>query len=296
MNIMVNFSLNPNTKLTSVAIKVKDFDRMLSFYQQVVGFDLINEENDMAILGIRSQKRKLLGLISTPDGVEGSNTQTGLNHTSFVFPTRDDLARFIKHLMLLNYPIEGESDHGYCESVYISDPENNRLEFSWDKPKDEWPMNDGKIDGVTKELNIQKCLNRVEGEYTSVPEETKVGHVHLSVSDLEEVYKFYAEKLGFKIKDDDFSLTHLLSVNDYHHQLAINEAQSNGASPVIRETDLGVDHVTFDVPTMDDLFALKENLEQLGCDFYFNKGKRIIGLYDPSGIHLWFIVFKKQPK
>ncbi|MEG0550044.1 MAG: VOC family protein [Vagococcus sp.] len=294
INCMGSFSLDPKTKLASVALRVKDFDKMVGFYRHVVRLDLINEENDMAIMGIGEKRRKLVGLIATPEGKEDSNTRTGLYHMAFVFPTREDFALFMKHLILLNYPIEGKSDHGYSESVYINDPEGNRLEFSWDKPKEEWPLLEGKINGVTKELDIQKFLCRVEGEFESIPEETKVGHVHLSVLDLEESYRFYVDKLGFFMKDDDFAHTHFLTVNDYHHQIALNEWTPASQKSFAKETDLGVDHITFDLPNFESLLELKEHLTESGTEFYFNKGKKIIGISDPNGIQLWFIVLKKH--
>ncbi|MFW7433141.1 VOC family protein [Vagococcus carniphilus] len=290
---MGSFSLDPKTKLASVALKVRDFDRMVEFYRHVVGLNLINEENDMAIMGIGSKRKKLVGLIATPEGVEDSNTRTGLYHMTFVLPTRENLALFLKHLIILNYPIEGKSDHGYSESVYINDPEGNRLEFSWDKPKEEWPLLEGKINGVTKDLDIQKMLCRVKGTYSTIPEDTKVGHVHLSVLDLNESFKFYVDGLGFSIKDDDFAKTHFLTVNDYHHQIALNEWTPASQKSFARETDLGVDHITFDVATFEALLELKEQLESLEIEFYFNKGKKIIGVNDPNGIQLWFMVLKK---
>ncbi|MBO0478016.1 VOC family protein [Vagococcus fluvialis] len=289
---MGSFSLDQNTNLASVALKVKDLDKMIEFYRHVLGFHLINEENDMAIMGIGSERKKLLGLIREPEGKEGSNNLTGLYHVAFVLPTREEFALFIKHLMLTNYPIEGKSDHGYAECVYINDPEGNRINFGWDKPKEKWPVQDGKISGVTKELNIQSFLSKVTGDFTEISEGTKVGHVHLSVSDLEESYLFYKDVLGFTLKNDDVVSTKFLSNNDYHHQIALNEWTPTASQNVVNSNDLGVDHVTFEVDSLDSLLELKEHLEKKDIDFYFNKGKKIIGLNDPNGIQLWFMVFK----
>ncbi len=290
---MGSFSLDPKTKLASVALKVRDFDRMVEFYRHVVGLDLISEENDMAIMGIGNKRKKLIGLIATPEGKEDSNTRTGLYHMAFVLPTREDLALILKHLIILNYPLEGKSDHGYSESVYINDPEGNRLEFSWDKPKEEWPLLEGKINGVTKNLDIQKMLTRVKGTYKTIPEETRIGHVHLSIMDLNESFSFYVNTLGFSEKDDNFAKTHFLTVNDYHHQIALNEWTPATKKNYAKEKDLGVDHVTFNISTIEELVKLKEQLTSLDYDFYFNKGKKIIGLSDPNGIQLWFMVLKK---
>lgn len=291
---MGSFSLDPKTNLSSIALKVKDLEKMINFYQRVIGMSAISEENDMAIMGIGSKRKKLIGLIATPDGKEDSNTRTGLYHMAFVLPTREDLALFMKHMMLMNYPIEGQSDHGYSESIYINDPEGNRLEFSWDKPKEKWPLLDGKINGVTKELNMQKFLCGVEGTYEMIPTETKVGHVHLSILDLDQSCEFYVSALGFSIKDDDFANTHFLTVNDYHHQIALNEWTPAIQTPLVKEADLGVDHITFNLPTFESLVLLKEHLEKLEIEFYFNKGKKIIGVNDPNGIQLWFIACKCQ--
>lgn len=289
---MGNFSLDKQTNLASVALKVRDLDKMIDFYRHVIGFHLINEENDMAIMGIGSKKQKLLGLIREPEGKEGSNTLTGLYHVAFVFPTREEFALFIKHLMLLDYPIEGQSDHGYSECVYVNDPEGNRINFGWDRPKKEWPLEDGKISGVTKELNIQSLLSRVEGEYQEVSDDTKIGHVHLSVTNLDESFDFYQNVLGFDSKNNDSVRTKFLSSNTYHHQIALNEWTPAAHKTIVKDTDLGVDHVTFDLPSIEALMALKEQLETTDSEFYFNKGKKIIGINDPNGIQLWFTVLK----
>lgn len=292
---MENFSLDPKIQLASIAIKVKDIDKMVGFYQRVVGLDLINEENDMAIMGIGSKKSKLLGLIYLPEGEEGSNNRTGLNHIAYVFPERFQLASFVHHLLQMNYPIDGTSDHGYCEAIYITDPEGNRLSFSWDRPKDQWPLLDGKIDGVTKELDLYRMMGAGYGEYTGVPEDTKLGSIHLSVDDLDESYDFYTKTLGFELKDDDFINAHYLTLNEYHHQIALSAWSPTMGDHYIEDEDLGVDHITFKVPSFESLLQLKEHLEDKNLAVYFNKGKKIIGLTDPNGIQMWFMVFEKSP-
>lgn len=288
---MGSFSLDRQTELASVALKVRDLDKMIEFYRRVLGFHLINEENDMAIMGIGSQRKKLLGLIKEPEGKEGSNTLTGLYHVAFVLPTREEFALFIKHLIALNYPIEGQSDHGYAECVYINDPEGNRINIGWDKPKSEWPIKDGRIYGVTKELNIQSFLCKVKGDFEEISEGTKLGHIHLSVADMADSYHFYRDILGFKLTNNEIISTKFLSNNDYHHQIALNEWSPASNQSLVKETDLGVDHVTFSVDSMENLIELKEQLERNEITFYFNNGKKIIGLNDPNGIQLWFMVF-----
>lgn len=291
---MESFSLDPALQLSSVAIKVKDLDKMENFYRHVVGLDLINEENDMAIMGLGQDKKKLLGLVYTPHANLDASQGTGLNHMAFVFPKREQLGAFIHHLFKLNYPIDGESDHGYCEAIYITDPEGNRLAFVWDKPKDEWPLQNGRINGVTKSLDLRKVTKKAKDEYVKVPEGTKVGYVHLSVSDLDQSHDFYTRLLGFALKDDDFINMHYLTVNDYHHHIALDSWTPASNVRNVQEDDLGVDHVTFSVPSFDSLVALKNHLEHEHADLYFNKGKQIIGITDPNGIQLWFRVFPNQ--
>lgn len=289
---MGSFSLDQNTRLASVALKVKDLDKMINFYRHILGFHLINEENDMAIMGIGSQKRKLLGLIREPEGQEGSNTLTGLYHVAFVFPTREEFALFVKHLVLSNYPIEGKSDHGYAECVYINDPEGNRINIGWDKPEEDWPVKEGKISGVTKVLNIQSYLSKLEGVFDEISDETRMGHVHLSVANLEESFTFYHDILGFSLKNQDIISTKFLSINDYHHHIALNEWTPAANCSAIKNTDLGVDHITFEVPSLESLLALRDQLDAKQVEYYYNKGKKIIGLSDPNGIQLWFMMLK----
>lgn len=292
---MENFSLDPKIQLSSIAIKVKDIDKMVGFYHRVIGLDLINEENDMAIMGVGCQKRKLLGLIYVSDGQEGGNDRIGLNHIAYVFPERKQLSSFIRHLLEINYPIDGKSDHGYCEAIYITDPEGNRLSFTWDRPKEEWPLLDGRIDGVTKELDVYRMMDEEFEEYHQIPKETKLGSIHLSVANLDRSYDFYTKMLGFKLKDDDFASAHYLTLNEYHHQIALNAWSPTGTTHLIEDNDLGVDHITFKVPTFESLLKIKNHLEELSMEMYFNKGKKIIGLIDPNGIQIWFMVFKNNP-
>ncbi|MGY3766350.1 VOC family protein [Vagococcus vulneris] len=290
---MERFSLDPEIKLSSVAIKVKDLDKMENFYRHIIGLDLINEENDMALMGLGQEKKKLLGLVYSPEADENLNQGTGLNHMAFVFPEREQLGSFIHHLFELNYPIDGESDHGYCEAIYITDPEGNRIAFVWDKPQEKWPVADGKIHGVTKPLDLRKVTKNYSETYQHIPKDTKVGYVHLSVANLDESYDFYTNLLGFTLKDNDFSNMHYLSLNQYHHHIALDSWTPSSYAPSVQDDELGVDHVTFSVPNYDSLVALRNHLTAHDADLYFNKGKQIIGINDPNGIQLWFRVFPK---
>ncbi len=93
-------------------------------------------------------------------------------------------------------------------------------------------------------------------------------------------------------QNNDLISTKFLSINDYHHHIALNEWTPAANCSAIKNTDLGVDHITFEMPTIDSLIELKEQLETKQVEYYFNKGKKIIGLSDPNGIQLWFIVLK----
>ncbi|MGY3749064.1 VOC family protein [Vagococcus acidifermentans] len=289
---MKQFLLSPSTQVASVALKVKNFEKMVDFYRDVIGLHLLNEENGMAIMGIKRTRRKLIGLIFSPDSSEEQTAHAGIYHTAILLPSRKDFSEFCAHLKERNYPIDELKKHVYSESVYVRDPEENVIEIIYNKPESEWENSEQTADQT---VELDALISEAKASYSDIPENTQIGHVHLSVLNLEKSLAFYHDVLGFQVTDDsDASVKYLGTGNGgLHHQLAINNHMRIQAKP-IADSDLGVDHITFDIGPFDNLLALKERLTELGIPHYFNNGKKIIGIDDPNGIQLWFIVFKKQ--
>jgi catechol 2,3-dioxygenase len=89
---------------------------------------------------------------------------TGLFHVAIRYPTRHDLAVAVRHLLALGIPLEGASDHGVSEAIYLSDPDRNGLELYWDRPRERWPRKaDGSVDVFTRPLDLEDLLREAAG-------------------------------------------------------------------------------------------------------------------------------------
>src|SRR5438105_9520850 len=119
-------SLHPDTHMGLVALTVADLEGSLAFYQDVMGFQLLESSDAKAVLG--ADKTPLLVLHEQRDVPHAPVSATGLYHFAILLPSRDDLARWLLHLAESGYPLGGASDHLVSEALYLSDPEGNGIE------------------------------------------------------------------------------------------------------------------------------------------------------------------------
>jgi catechol 2,3-dioxygenase len=147
-----------------VHLKVADLQRALSFYQGVLGFEITTYYGDSAVFLAAGGYHHHIGLNTwySKDGERPEQDRTGLFHTAILYPTRKDLAIILKRLNDHKYPLTGSADHGVSEALYLDDPDGNGVELYWDKPKDQWPINDdGSLEMYTKPLNLIDLLNEI---------------------------------------------------------------------------------------------------------------------------------------
>lgn len=287
---MKEYELNEETKLALVALKVKEIDKVVEFYQTALGLDIMREENGMVFLGIREAKRTMICLIETREGIPSETSHNGLYHIGLLLPERRDLSAIYQHLLAMDYPIVGMSDLGHSEVIYLKDPEFNGIKLSWDKPKTEWDYHtEGTMDSVLSRLDTQGLLSEKSETFAKIPVSTSIGHVHLNVVDIDASQQFYTDVLGFKLTSAAFPSLRYLAVGDYHHHVAINTLNQVKAEDQ-HDDHLGLDYVAFKVATEADLIALQQHLTELELDFFYNKGKQILEIDDPNGIHVWFHV------
>lgn len=286
----MSYQLKEETRLALVALKVKDIDKEVAFFKSVLGLDVMREENGMAFLGIKEAKRTFICLLEKEDGVPSEISHNGLYHLGILLPERRDLSALYQHLLSLDYPIIGMSDLGHSEVIYLKDPEFNGIKLSWDKPKEQWNYHtEGTMDSILSRLDTQSLLAEDTDGFSKLPLETCLGHVHLNVVDLEESQQFYTEVLGFKLTSAAFPSLRYLAAGDYHHHLAINTLNQIKAEDQDDE-NLGLDYLSFKVATETELIALQEHLTRLNRHFFYNKGKQILEIDDPNGVHVWFHV------
>lgn len=151
--------IHPEARIGHVHLKVSDIAQSIQFYQDVLGFELIDDFGSAAFLSAGGYHHHI-GL-NTWDSHHGTppGGHTGLYHAAILYPTRKELAKALQRLIDHNYPIQGAADHGVSEAIYLQDPDGNGLELYWDKPREQWPIKNGKIAMVTEPLDIDDLLS-----------------------------------------------------------------------------------------------------------------------------------------
>jgi catechol 2,3-dioxygenase len=154
-------ALDPRVDVGHVHLKVSDLDRALAFYEGVLGFDVVLRHGDEAAFISAGGYHHHIGLNtweSKGAGPPPRNT-TGLYHTAIRFPDRKNLAQAVKRVLEAGIPLDGASDHGVSEAIYLRDPDDNGVELYRDRPREEWPTTpDGELTMHTRPLDVASLL------------------------------------------------------------------------------------------------------------------------------------------
>ncbi|HFH9921924.1 TPA: VOC family protein [Streptococcus suis] len=213
---------NSQFELGYVALNVRDLELQSLFYQQVLGLQILTESQNQIDLGVG--QTTLVRLIQTEQKDE-VHSSYGLYHLAIVLPSREDLGTIFRHFIDNKIPLQGASDHGYSEAIYLADTEGNGIEIYRDLPQDTWDVRpDGRIIGITEPMDAETiyALGKKADAAYQMPAGSRMGHVHLSVQESAASSRFYQEVLAV---EDKFSVPSAawLASGDYHHHLAVNE-------------------------------------------------------------------------
>jgi len=153
--------IDPGVRIGHVHLKVADLERSLAFYCGVLGFELIQRYGTQAAFVSAGGYHHHIGL-NTWESKGGSPPPpgtTGLYHVAILYPTRAALADALHRLAQAGIPLQGASDHGVSEALYLGDPDGNGIELYVDRPRDQWPRTaDGELAMVTQRLDLQDLL------------------------------------------------------------------------------------------------------------------------------------------
>ncbi|WP_170238540.1 VOC family protein [Streptococcus suis] len=213
---------NSQFELGYVALNVRNLELQSLFYQQVLGLQVLTENSKQIDLGVG--QTALVRLIQTEQKGEVSHSY-GLYHLAIVLPSREDLGTIFRHFIDNKIPLQGASDHGYSEAIYLADTEGNGIEIYRDLPQDSWDVRpDGRIVGITEPMDAETIYSlgkKADAAY-QMPLGSRMGHIHLSVRESTASSRFYQEVLAV---EDKFSVPSAawLASGDYHHHLAVNE-------------------------------------------------------------------------
>ena len=156
--------LPPQTRIGHVHLKVADLERAIAFYSGILGFDVMQRYGTQAVFLSAGGYHHHIGL-NTWDSKGGTAPppgHTGLYHTAFLFPDRAALANVLKRLVDVKYPLDGASDHGVSEAIYLSDPDGNGVELYRDRDEADWPRNpDGTLSMTTGRFDLAALLAEV---------------------------------------------------------------------------------------------------------------------------------------
>jgi len=210
-------------RLGPVHLTVSDLDGSIAFYERSLGLQLHGRDGDRAALGAGGED---LVVLNGEPNAAGGGRHAGLYHFALLFPSREELARAVLRLADTRTRIEGASDHGVSEAIYLRDPDDNGIELYADRPRESWPAarTEGeKVAMYTIALDMTSLLDTVAGE--PVQEHTGnrlvVGHLHLHVGDVQRALAFYRDVLGFEVMVNLGSAA-FVSAGGYHHHLGFN--------------------------------------------------------------------------
>jgi catechol 2,3-dioxygenase len=157
-------TIDPGVRIGHVHLKVADLDRALAFYAGVLGFTETYRRAGAAFISAGGYHHHIgLNTWESKGGSPPAAGTTGLYHTAILYPTRKLLADALQRLIAARIPLEGASDHGVSEAIYLRDPDDNGVELYWDRPKDQWPQKpDGSLEMFTRPLDLHDLLREME--------------------------------------------------------------------------------------------------------------------------------------
>ncbi|MFY0635682.1 MAG: VOC family protein [Vannielia sp.] len=153
--------VHPATRIGHVHLKVADLDRALAFYSGVLGFEITQKYGRDAVFLSAGGYHHHIGLNTwqSKGGTPPPPGTTGLFHTAILYPTRAALADALKRLIENDIPLDGASDHGVSEALYLRDPDQNGVELYWDRDPADWPRDaEGNLEMVTAPLDLDSLL------------------------------------------------------------------------------------------------------------------------------------------
>lgn len=272
-------------------LRVRDIERSLEFYRDVVGLREVERKPGSVLLG-PPDGPPILRLSS--EGVTGraDPSATGLYHVAIRFPSRPALGEALARLVAGDLRI-GAGDHGVSEALYIDDPDGNGVELYRDRPVDEWPppVGDALVGMTTGPVDMQGVLDEGAGRDAigaSAAPGTDIGHVHLQAGDIDRTVKFYAEELGLDLTQMFDGSAAFLSSNGYHHHIGANTWNSRNGSPAARDR-AGLDRIVFAVSDPDQLEDVRLRLAAQGRRPEGAEAESLT-VVDPDGVELRFIV------
>jgi catechol 2,3-dioxygenase len=274
--------IHPDTGVGEVRLTVSDLARSRDFYERALGLRATEQDDGTLALGVDGEA-PLIELTGDAAAPPRPRRTTGLFHLAVLLPTRRDLAVAIRRLVEARIPLDGASDHLVSEALYLHDPDGNGIEIYRDRPREEWPHVDGSLEMATLPLDLEDIITELPpaGAKDAVaPPGTRMGHVHLQVSDLDEAEAFYSGVLGFDVMVKGYAGALFVSAGGYHHHIGLNTWQSLGAGAALPGA-IGLRSFEVVLPDSDELERVLARVREAGITAERSNGGAVV--QDPSG-------------
>ncbi|HVL51828.1 MAG TPA: VOC family protein [Actinomycetota bacterium] len=265
-------SIAPATGVGAVHLAVTDGSRAATFYQNVLGLQML-EEGPAIRLGAAGRELVVLHPGAAQPVPQGT---TGLYHLAIVVPDRKEFARVVKRLSEIGYP-HAPTDHTLTKADYLWDPDGNGIEVYVETPEDgTWFMTEddfgardssGRIRSGRDPINLRQLFAELPPEedvFVPLPAGSRMGHVHLHVRDIDEAVGFYNGLVGFDVTGVVPRLgMAFVSAGGYHHHLGLNTWAGRGAPPAPAGS-AGLLEFTIELPTSGGLDEVISRLDRGG--------------------------------
>ncbi|MCW3015910.1 MAG: Glyoxalase/bleomycin resistance protein/dioxygenase [Solirubrobacterales bacterium] len=265
----------PDTlRLGAVHLTVTHLDRSVDWYASALGLRVQRHDPGSADLG---DGTTTVLVLHEDSQARAPGRHAGLYHYALLYPTREELARAALRLAQTGTPIQGASDHGTHEAIYLADPDGNGIELAADRPRDQWPTPEEEFSGGgPRPLDFSALLATVAGEAPSdhVAPGLRTGHVHLYVGSIAEGLGFYRDILGLQVWGRLPSAA-FVSAGGYHHHLGFNVWRGEGVGPAPAGT-IGLRHWTIELEAAADVAEVRARVRRAGIPIEEDAGGFIV--------------------
>lgn len=225
-------ALPDDAHIGGVSLTVRNLERSVAFYRDVLGFRAGKRTGVEAALSADGE-RTLIELHERADAVLRPRRCPGLFHFAILVPNRAALGRSLRRLVEQDRPLTGVADHLVSEALYLNDPDGLGIEIYRDRPRETWKRVNGHIAMATDPLDLESVANEPGAElpWTGLDAGTVIGHVHLHVPSLVEAERLYCGIVGFEPMVRAYPGALFVAAGGYHHHLGLNIWMGEGAPP-----------------------------------------------------------------
>lgn len=256
-------------------------NRALHFYQELLGLHILEKLNNQTVL-TADKEEPILTLCE----IEASGSEHDLSsenyHLAFLLPTRKYLAALYIHTHKNDQLFVGAADHLTCESIYLLDPDGNVVELYADRNPAEWMWNERFVAMDLIPLDSRELICEINDGWDGVPPSTVIGHVHITVENVETSAAFYTSIFPFEVVNAYDEQSIFLSTNKYHQHIVLNTWSKKNACT---DKDIGLRSFTIEMSAKHRLQTVRKLLDK-GWSIERKEGAYVV--QDPTGYLIYF--------